>query len=43
MIERKDSRNLNDGVVVKKVQAATEYCRAAIEFNKKYAGKEWSY
>lgn len=36
MIETKDSRNLNDGVVVKKAQAATD-------FNKKYSGKEWSY
>jgi type III restriction enzyme len=43
MVETKDSRNLNDDVVVKKAKAATEYCRAATEFNEKHGGKQWTY
>ncbi|MGH4051267.1 MAG: DEAD/DEAH box helicase [Clostridium sp.] len=43
MVETKDVRNLNDPVVVKKAKAATEYCRAATEFNKKHGGKQWRY
>lgn len=43
MIETKDSRQLKDEVVLKKAKAATEYCRAATEFNKINGGKVWMY
>jgi len=43
MVETKDSRRLEDDVVVKKANAATEYCRAATEFNNENGGKPWEY
>ena len=43
MVEIKDSRKLEDEVVVKKAKAATEYCRAATEFNIEHGGKAWEY
>lgn len=43
MIETKDSRMLGDEVVIKKANAATEYCRAAMEFNNENDGKPWEY
>ena len=43
MIETKDSRMLNDAIVIKKAKVATEYCTAATNFNSKYEGKPWKY
>ncbi|PPK49300.1 DEAD/DEAH box helicase [Clostridium algidicarnis] len=43
MLEIKDSRRLEDPVVVKKAKAATEYCRAVTEFNLENGGKPWEY
>ncbi len=43
MIEIKDSRKLEDDVVIKKANAATEYCKAATEFNNGNGGKPWEY
>ena len=43
MIEIKDSRKLEDEIVIKKAHAATEYCRAATEFNNVNGGKPWEY
>lgn len=43
MIEIKDSRMLSDEVVIKKANAAKEYCRAATDFNKENDGKPWEY
>ena len=43
MLEVKDSRKLEDPVVVKKAKAATEYCKAATEFNLENEGKPWEY
>lgn len=43
MLEIKDSRKLEDSEVVKKAKAATEYCKAATEFNEKNGGKPWEY
>lgn len=43
MIEIKDSRKLDDPIVVKKAKAATEYCKAATAFNIQHGGKPWEY
>ena len=43
MLEIKDSRKLEDPVVVKKAKAATEYCRAVTELNIENSGKPWEY
>ncbi len=43
MIEIKDRRMLGDEIVIKKANAATEYCRAATEFNIENDGKPWEY
>lgn len=43
ILEVKDKRKLEDEVVKKKAKAATEYCRAATEFNLENGGKAWEY
>ena len=43
MLEVKDSRKLDDPIVQKKAKAATEYCKAATEYNKENEGKPWEY
>lgn len=43
MIETKDSRMLEDKIVLAKAKTGTEYCKAASSYNLANGGKEWEY
>lgn len=43
MVETKASNNLDASDVIEKARVATEYCRAATEWNLENAGKPWEY